>query len=81
MKVKVRLFAAARELAGSDQVELEIPAQATLADLRQAIAKECPALQKILAHTLWAVDAEYAGDSMIINQGSEIALIPPVSGG
>jgi molybdopterin converting factor subunit 1 len=81
MKVQVKLFAAARELAGSDKLELEIAAPATLADLRRALAKEFPALQKILPHALWAVDAEYAGDSTVINERSEIALIPPVSGG
>jgi molybdopterin converting factor subunit 1 len=81
MKVQVKLFAAARELAGSDKLELELTDSATLADLRLAIAKQFPALQKILPHALWAIDAEYAGDRTLINERSEIALIPPVSGG
>ena len=81
MKVRVKLFAAARELAGRDELELELAQRATLADLRVAIAKAFPALQKITPHALWAVDAEYAGDSTIINENSEIAIIPPVSGG
>jgi molybdopterin converting factor subunit 1 len=81
MKVQVRLFAAARELAGSDKVEIAIPEHATLADLRLAIAKDFPALKKLLPHALWAIDAEYAADTTIINERSEIALIPPVSGG
>ena len=81
MKVRVKLFAAARELAGSDTLELEIADRATLADLRLAVAKEFPALQKLLPHTLWAVDAEYAANDYVINGRSEIALIPPVSGG
>jgi molybdopterin converting factor subunit 1 len=81
MKVRVKLFAAARELAASDKVELEIPERGTLADVRLAIAKTYPALQKLLPHALFAVDAEYAADSTIINDHSDIALIPPVSGG
>jgi molybdopterin converting factor subunit 1 len=81
MKIKVKLFAAARELAGSDTVEIEIQERATVADLRLALAKDFPALDKLLPHALWAVDAEYAGDSTIINDHSEVALIPPVSGG
>jgi molybdopterin converting factor subunit 1 len=81
MKIKVKLFAAARELAGSDTVEIEIPEHATVADLRLAVADEFPTLKKLLSHALWAVDAEYAGDSTIINDRSEVALIPPVSGG
>lgn len=81
MKVRVILFAAARELAGSDTLELEIAERTTLAELRLAVAKAFPALQKILPHTVWAVNAEYASDSTIISKNSDIALIPPVSGG
>jgi molybdopterin converting factor subunit 1 len=81
MKIKVKLFAAARELAGGDTVEIEIPEHTTVADLGLALAKNFPALEKLLPHALWAVDAEYAGDSTIINDHSEVALIPPVSGG
>jgi sulfur-carrier protein len=81
MKVRVKLFAAAKELAGRDVLDLELADIATLAELRQAVGKELPALQKILRHSVWAVDAEYARDDRVINQHSEIALIPPVSGG
>jgi molybdopterin converting factor subunit 1 len=81
MKVRVKLFAAARELAGRDVLELEINERAKLAELRLAVVDACPALQRIIAHALWAVDAEYAGDDAIIDEHSEIALIPPVSGG
>jgi sulfur-carrier protein len=81
MKVRVKLFAAARELAGSDLLELEITNRATLSDLRLVIAERFPALQKILPHALWAVDSEYAGDNCVIDERSEVALIPPVSGG
>lgn len=81
MKVRVKLFAAARELAGSDTLELEIAERATLADLRHTVVEAFPALQRIMQHTMWAVDAEYARDDSIINEDSEIALIPPVSGG
>jgi molybdopterin converting factor subunit 1 len=81
MNVQVKLFAVARELAGGDKLDVEIAERATLADLRLAIAKQFPALQRILPHTLWAVDAEYAGENTIINEHSDIALIPPVSGG
>jgi molybdopterin converting factor subunit 1 len=81
MKVRVKLFAAARELAGTDTVELEMPERATLAELRVAVGKAFPPLQKIMPHAMWAVDAEYAGDDFVIGQRSEVALIPPVSGG
>jgi molybdopterin converting factor subunit 1 len=81
MRVQVKLFAAARELAGTDTIELDMPERATLAELRVAVGKAFPALQRIMPHAMWAVDAEYAGDDHVIGQDSEVALIPPVSGG
>jgi len=81
MKVCVKLFAVAREIAGRDVVEVELAPGATIADLRRTIAAEQPALSNVLSHALWAVDATYAGDDICLNERSNVALIPPVSGG
>jgi molybdopterin converting factor subunit 1 len=81
MKIRVKLFAAAKELAGCDQVTVELAPNATIEDLRAAIIKTHPALSRIAANSLWAVGTEYAANDMRINENSEIALIPPVSGG
>jgi len=81
MRVRVKLFAVARELAGHDELELAVADGATVAQVRQALAAAVPALGDVLPHALLAVDAQYAGDATIINERSELALIPPVSGG
>ncbi len=81
MKVCVKLFAVARELSGREQLVVDLPPGATVADLREAIVTASPALAKIVPHALWAVDAEYARASTPLNEQSEVALIPPVSGG
>jgi molybdopterin synthase sulfur carrier subunit len=81
MNVRVRLFAAARQAAGRDAVEVDLPPGATIADLRGRLAEEFPQLSAILPHVLFAVNTEYAGDSTPIPAGAEIACIPPVSGG
>jgi molybdopterin converting factor small subunit len=81
MIVRVKLFAAARELAGSDEVFVEVRLPATISDIQSAILLAYPALKTILPHCLWAVDASYACGSHAIAETSEIALIPPVSGG
>jgi molybdopterin converting factor small subunit len=52
-----------------------------VADVRRAIQAEFPALGRILPHAVWAVGAEYASEETAIDQYSDIALIPPVSGG
>ena len=81
MKVAVRLFAAARDLAGRGEVEIELPPGADVAELRQALAAHLPALAPLAARSLVAVNAEYASDSTPVAEGDELALIPPVSGG
>jgi molybdopterin converting factor small subunit len=60
---------------------LALSEPATIADVRSALAEECPALQPLLKHFLFAVDAEFATDLTPISSSSEIACIPPVSGG
>jgi molybdopterin converting factor subunit 1 len=82
MMVRVKLFAVARETAGCDEVSIEVRDGATLADVRQKLVAAVPTLERILPHARWAVDAEFVGDErQIITAHSEIALIPPVSGG
>jgi molybdopterin converting factor subunit 1 len=81
MKVCVKLFAVARELAGCDELEIDVPRAATVAQVRQALATAAPAIIDILPHALVAIDSQYAGDAALITEQSELALIPPVSGG
>ena len=81
MKVRVKLFAVAKELAGRDELTIDLPAGATVGDLRVAVAVASPALARIVSHVLWAVGAEYASDDAQLNEKSEVAMIPPVSGG
>jgi molybdopterin converting factor subunit 1 len=77
----VALFARLRDLAGSDSVAIELPASATVADLRRQLAADFPSLGGLLQRSAVAVNAEYADDGQPIPQGAEIAIIPPVSGG
>jgi molybdopterin converting factor subunit 1 len=79
--VSIKLFAAARELAGQSEVTLKLPPGADVAELRQTLAAELPALSPLTARSLIALNAEYAADNNPITEGDDLALIPPVSGG
>ncbi len=81
MMVRVRLFAAARELAGQDELAIELPAGATIARLRQALAEHAPPLAGLLRHVWFAIGTDYADDEQPLADGLEVACIPPVSGG
>jgi sulfur-carrier protein len=81
VNVRIRLFAVAKELAGRDVISLDLPAGSTLSQLRARLAAEVPALSPVLPHILFAIGSEYAADASIIAADSEVACIPPVSGG
>jgi len=82
MIVSVHLFARARDLAGCSVVAVELPAGATVGELRRRLAVAVPALGSLLKRSSLAVAGEFAGDEQVIADGGvEIALLPPVSGG
>jgi molybdopterin converting factor subunit 1 len=81
MLYQVRLFARARDLAGTDTITLDLPERATVAELRQRLAAAYPALADLLHRSALAVNDEFAADTLIIPPRAEIALLPPVSGG
>ncbi len=76
MRVTVRLFAALRERAGTGKRELELPAGAIAGDVFAAlgIGAEPQGLS-------YAVNREYAERTAELQDGDEVALITPVSGG
>jgi molybdopterin converting factor subunit 1 len=81
MRIRVQLFAVASQLAGCRELQLELPDGGTVADVRRSLAEAVPALSPIMSQMLFAVDRQYAHDHAVISAMSEIACIPPVSGG
>lgn len=80
--MRVRLFAMLRERAGSDTVEVELEEGATVADALDALSRHDglgPALADM--PVVMAVNRDYARDDRPLDEGDELALIPPVSGG
>ncbi len=81
MKINVKLFAVARERVGVGTVDVELASPATVRGLRGALVEQYPALKDVMPHVRFAVNSEYAVDSATISPQSEVAIIPPVSGG
>jgi molybdopterin converting factor subunit 1 len=81
MIAHVRLFARAKDLAGVDQVAVDLPHGATVADLRRQLAAQYPALTALLERSALAVNEEFADDTQTLPPEAEAALLPPVSGG
>lgn len=81
MKLKLRLFAAAKEAVGKNELEIDIDREMTVAELRTLIANNHPTLESVLADSVIAVNGKYAVESDLVQADQEVALIPPVSGG
>lgn len=81
MTTTVHLFAAARDIAGTESVQLELGTHATILELRTALSLAFPAMMELIARSAIAVNHDYAEDGTAISEGDELALIPPVSGG
>jgi sulfur-carrier protein len=81
MRVNVKLFAAARELAGGESIEIDLPPGATVGSLRQELIERLPRAKELLAKSMFAIDCDYAADDKRLQPAAEIACIPPVSGG
>ena len=81
MSLRVRLFAMAKERLGQNEISIELPLASTVADLRDALRIQSPELGPLWSTSLIAVDQEYASDDVLVTPESQVAVIPPVSGG
>jgi MoaE-MoaD fusion protein len=81
VRVRVRLFAVQRELAGTREVPLDLPEPATVDDAWMALVALHPALAPGRASVRFARNGAYADAATALADGDEVAMIPPVSGG
>jgi MoaE-MoaD fusion protein len=76
VRVTVRLFAGLRERGGAAERDLELPDDARVADIWAELG-----LGDEPAGLLYAVNRSYVERDRPLDDGDEVALIPPVSGG
>ena len=81
MRIRVRLFAIQRELAGTREVPLELEDGATVADAWTALVTAHPLLEPGRSSVRFARNGAYADETTQLADGDEVAMIPPVSGG
>ena len=81
MTIRLRLFAMQREQAGTREVALDLPGGATIEDAWAALVGRFPVLAPGRAAVRFARNGEYSDPSTPLQDGDELAVIPPVSGG
>ena len=80
-RIKLLFFATLRDRAGTKSMELDVPENMTVQELKDKIAEEYPNLRDSMKSVLITIDREYAFDEAVIPPGAEMAMFPPVSGG
>ena len=81
MKIKVRFFASYREIAGRPEVVLDLREGTTLSALLEDMKRKYPKLGSLTDTIIASVNKRYAKEDVVLKEGDEVALLPPVSGG
>ncbi len=81
MIVHSLFFAQYRDFAGADELSVELPEGASVADLVRRLRAAGTGLSKLPASPVVAVNMDGAPGDTPLRDGDEVAFIPPVAGG
>jgi molybdopterin synthase sulfur carrier subunit len=81
IKVRVLYFAQVREATGIREENVFLEKQSTLANLVSKIEENHPSIRRVKDNILLAVNCNIAGKNLSLQEGDQIAVFPPVSGG
>ena len=81
IRIRILAFATAADALGTSEAELEIVEGTRIADLRERLDQEHPALIPLWPRLAVAVDGRIVPADTLLEDGAEVALLPPVSGG
>ena len=78
---RILFFATLREKTGVHEATLEFQPGASIATIKKIVLEKYPNLEPIMGSIIVAMNHEFAFDEDIVQEGAEIAMFPPVSGG
>ena len=81
IRVRLLFFGAARDVAGANEIELDLKSPATAGSALEEILTRYAELRRFGRSLLFAVNQEYAAPEAVVSHGDELAVFPPVSGG
>ncbi|MEI2577940.1 MoaD/ThiS family protein [Scytonema sp. PRP1] len=79
--VTVKLFAAYQEAYRVPELVLEFPQNTAVKEVRDRLITEHPELAQLRDITRFGVNLQFVEPDTILQDGDEVVLIPPVSGG
>jgi molybdopterin converting factor subunit 1 len=81
MKITLKLFGSLREAAGESTLQVELEDGASVADLRNWLSGRNPLVEKLGDRLAASVNLEIADSDVVLQEGDEVAFLPPVAGG
>jgi MoaD family protein len=81
MKIKVKLYAAVRDIVGAREEEVEFKEGTTVMMLLEDYIRRFPKIEKYKDHLILSVNKEYGAPGRVLKDGDEVTFLPPVSGG
>lgn len=81
MKINLLLFGSVREAAGTSKLKVELADGASVADLRIWLAERNPVVEKLGDRLAASINTEMAQADDVLEDGDEVAFLPPVAGG
>jgi MoaE-MoaD fusion protein len=81
MQVRLLFFATLKDIVGARQLQIDLPAGSTIADLLTRLESSYPRFKDYRPVLLTAINEDYVDKNARINEGDEVAIFPPVSGG
>ena len=81
MHVRLLFFATLKDIIGAREMQLDLPAGSTVADVLTHLEGSYPRMKDYRPIVLTAINEEYVVRGTRIEDGDEVAIFPPVSGG
>jgi len=81
MRVRVLFFGMLKDIVGRSSEESDVPAGASLGTVFDDYARRYPPLREVARSIVIARNQEFADPSTTVQEGDEVAFLPPVSGG
>ena len=81
MQVTVKLFAVYQEACGVPELVLEFPPETPVAAVCDRLIDQHPELTQWRDVTRFGLNLQFVASDALLQDGDEVVLIPPVSGG
>ncbi|MGL5835593.1 MAG: MoaD/ThiS family protein [Waterburya sp.] len=81
IRVKVKLFAVYQEVFGTPELDLALLPETTVEQVLTSLIAQQPKLAKWRDVTRFGVNLQFVESATVLQEGDEVVLIPPVSGG